>query len=344
MPLKIVRRHKSPYWYLRGTIRGIAVDESTQVTERAAAEEIRIRRETELLERSIHGQRQTATFLEAAIMYMENGGSTRFMRPVVDYFGTTLLSKIDQTAIDRAAMALYQDAKPSTRNRQLYTPVSAVLAHAAKRGLCERIAIERPRQPKGRERWLTPDEAERLIGACSGHLKPLVVFMLYTGARVSEAIYLRWHEVDLPRAHVTFLDTKNNEDRGVTLHSRVVAELANLEHRSGAVFRRPDGLPYTRKNNAGGQIKTAFNGACRRAGIQNFRPHDCRHTWATWHYAENRNLPALMKLGGWKSERMVLRYAHVNVADLAASIEALPWGKSGERQKSTLKKQRKSNR
>ena len=41
----------------------------------------------------------------------------------------------------------------------------------------------------------------------------------------------------------------------------------------------------------------------------------------------NRDLGALIRLGGWKSEKMVLRYAHVNVGELAHTIERLPWGK-----------------
>jgi integrase len=131
---------------------------------------------------------------------------------------------------------------------------------------------------------------------------------------------LEWREVDLAAAHVTFLDTKNGEDRGVPLHARLVNELRALRHLQGRVFRTNSGRPYAEKNNAGGQIKTAFRGACRRAGIEDFSPHDCRHTWATWHYAANRDIVALMKLGGWKSERMVLRYAHVNVSQLAPSI------------------------
>jgi integrase len=109
-----------------------------------------------------------------------------------------------------------------------------------------------------------------------------------------------------------------------------VLELSKLPHRTGAVFRRPDGQPYRRKLEGGGQIKTAFKGACRRAGIDDFSPHDCRHTWATWHYAANRDLPALMTLGGWKSEKMVLRYTHVNVGHLAQSIAALPWDDPGK--------------
>src|SRR5262249_26888653 len=126
-----------------------------------------------------------------------------------------------------------------------------------------------------------------------------------------------------------FLDTKNGDARGVPLHPRLVDALGAVGHRSGAVFRRPDGQPYGQRTYGGGPIKTAFKGACRRAGITNFTPHACRHTWATWHYAANRDLVALMQLGGWKSEKMVLRYTHMNVAQHAQSIGLLPWEKSG---------------
>jgi integrase len=196
--------------------------------------------------------------------------------------------------------------------------------------MCEFRRIERPKQPRSRVRWITPEEAERLIAASAKHLRPLLIFLLYTGARAAEALYLDWQQVDLRRGEVQFLDTKNGEARGVPLHPRVAETLATLTGRSGSVFRRPNGKPYSPKADGGGQIKTGFRGACRRAGITDFSPHDCRHTWATWHYAANRDLPALMKLGGWKSEKMVLRYAHVNVGHLAQTIAALPWGNSGK--------------
>lgn len=67
-----------------------------------------------------------------------------------------------------------------------------------------------------------------------------------------------------------------------------------------------------------------------RAGIADFTPHDCRHTWATWRYAANRDLGALQKLGGWKSVKMVMRYAHVNVDELAHTIAKLPGGELGK--------------
>jgi integrase len=332
MPLKLKRRPSRPFWYIHGTVRGISIRESTGVADQKAAEAIRARREWEIIQRSVFGAEATATFVAAAVSYLEAGGERTYLKPIIARIGSMPLAKIDQTMIEQTARALYPDGAAATLNRQAFTPIAAVLNHAAKRGMCAHRVIERPAQPKGRVRWITFDEAEQLLDACAAHLRPLVMFLLGTGARMSEALDLEWRELDLAAAHVTFLDTKNGDHRGVPLHARLVQELRGLRHQQGRVFRTNVGLPYAAKDGAGGQIKTAFTGACRRAGITDFSPHDCRHTWATWHYAANRDIIGLMKLGGWKSERMVLRYAHVNVSQLAPSIDA---GLAGWSTKST---------
>jgi integrase len=341
MPLRLVRRPRSPNWIIRGTLRGIRVEESTGTDNKKVVQEVRAKREGEILAQSIYGRRATATFAQAALSYLENRGNKRFLDKVISYFGTTALAKIDQDAIDIGSRKVYPKAAGATRDRQFYTPASAVLKHAAKRGWCSPIIMERPERPPGRVRWITPKQADQLIGACNGQLRPLVIFLLYTGARIGEALWLNWSDVDLARGHVTFpIDpndrrrTKNNEPRGVPLHPRVRAALANLPHRAGELFRCPNGTPYERlrdenDTSAGGRIKKAFAGACRRAGIKHFTPHDCRHTWATWHYAKNRDLLALQKLGGWKTLAMVTRYAHVNVEELAHTIDNLPWNEAG---------------
>lgn len=330
MPLKLVRRHGSPFFYLRGAVRGLCVDESTRTVDRKAAEQIRIKREAELLDQSIHGHRAVITFAGAAVSYMEETGNTRFLTPIIHLFGTKKLGAIGQAEIDAMAAKLYSGRSPATINRQAIGPAVAVLNHAARKGWCDKPIIGRRKEPDGRVRWITPEEADRLLAAASAHLKPLLTFMLLEGSRLSEALYLDWRDVDLRRAHVTFPQTKNGEARGVPLHPVVVAALANLGHREGAVFLTNRGKPYEPKGDdeGGGQIKTAFNGACRRAEIDNFTPHDCRHTWATWTYAATRDLLGLQRLGGWKSLKMVERYAHVNVSNLAPMIEAISWGKS----------------
>jgi integrase len=253
MSIRLVRRPKSPNWIIRGTLRGVRVEESTGTDNKKIAEEIRAKREAEILAQSVYGRRATATFAEAALSYLENGGNKRFLDNVISYFGTTALAKIDQDAIDVGARKVYPNARGATRDRQFYTPASAVIKHAAKRGWCSQIVMERPEKPPGRVRWISPKQADQLIEACNEQLRPLVIFLLYTGARIGEALWLNWSDVDLARGHVIFpIDpsdgrrTKNNEARGVPLHPRVCAALANLPHRDGEVFRRPDGLCPTR--------------------------------------------------------------------------------------------------
>lgn len=338
MSLKLVKRPKTPNWIMRGTVRGQSIEESTGTPDRKLAEEIRIKRENEILTESVHGKQATVTFAHAVADYVENsGGSKRFLVPILGHFKTTLLRSIDQDAIDVAAKKLYPNASPSTRNRQVYAPVSVILHYAARKGWCATPHIARPKQSKGVVRWITPEEADKLIDSCAPHMRPLVVFLLYTGARAGEALWLNWSNIDLVKRQVTFPRTKNGSPRSVPLHPRVIQELLSIKHRKGEVFLGPKGIPFARPKpgnesdtSAGTRIKTAFAGACRRAGILDFTPHCCRHTWATWHYQANRDLTKLQELGGWKTVSMVLRYAHTNVDQHAESIDKLPWGKSGE--------------
>ena len=334
MPLKLTQRSGTPFWYLRGTVRGLSIRESTGTADRAQAEEIRALREAELVKRSVHGDKGTRTFPEAVLSYLEAGGEGKHLKALMERFRTTPLAQIGQAAIDDAAKALKPGASPATLNRHIYTPMAAVLHHAARTPWCDKPVISRPAQPKGRVRWITHEEADRLIGAAKD-IKPLVIFLLATGARLSEALYLDWRQVDLIRGQVQFLDTKNGGDRGVPLHSRAITALQALPHRQGAVFRHhygrikkdgskgPLGPAYAdRGGEGGGQVKRAWATMVKNAGIADFTPHDCRHTWATWHYQANRDLGALMELGGWKSPDMVLRYAHTNSGQHAASVEA----------------------
>ena len=56
----------------------------------------------------------------------------------------------------------------------------------------------------------------------------------------------------------------------------------------------------------------AWKKALKRAGVENFRWHDLRHTWASWHVQNGTSLQELQQLGGWSSFEMVLRYAHLS--------------------------------
>lgn len=352
MPLKLVRRPKSPNWIMRGTVRGQSIEETTGTSDKEAAEAIRIQREKELLDESVYGKKATVTFAEAALDYIEHGdGETRFLKPLADHFGTTPLRNIGQHEIDLAAKKLLPKASNATRNRQVYTPMSAILRHAAGNQWCTVPNLKRPKQPEGKVTWMSPKEADKLIDACAPHLRPLVVFMIYTGARAGEAVWLDWSNVNLDMKQVTFPKTKNGKPRSVPLHPRVIMELRKSNRRVGAVFLTHKCVPYEHPDpdkdadtSAGTRISSAFKTACKRAGlgwtvpgkddkprfVTNITPHVCRQTWATWHYQANRDLTKLQELGGWKTLAMVMRYAHTNVETHSDSINALPWGKSGE--------------
>jgi hypothetical protein len=63
--------------------------------------------------------------------------------------------------------------------------------------------------------------------------------------------------------------------------------------------------------------------ALKRAGIENFRWHDLRHTWASWHVQQGTPLHALQELGGWETAEMVRRYAHFSAEHLAPYADRL---------------------
>ncbi|WP_352518085.1 site-specific integrase [Mesorhizobium sp. M0046] len=330
MNLAVISKSGRKYLYLRGTINGKRYDESTGTSNRRIAEAYRAKREREIHLEAINGETATATFEQAVAYYLEQGGDRRFIDPLLEHFSGKWLSQIKQEQIDRAATKLYPRSKGSTRNRQVYSPMSAVLNCSARLGWCQPPHINRPRAEPTRTRWLSKTEAAKLISSAAPHLRPLLSFLFLTGARIGEALSLEWSNIDLVRGQVQFINTKNGTSRGMPLHWSLVWELARLKNREGKVFRRADDQPYVAPGaygiddkSAGSRIKTAFRTALRRAGVTDFRPHDCRHTWATWHYIANRDVSALMRLGGWKTMSMVMRYAHVNVAELKHTIDAL---------------------
>jgi integrase len=61
----------------------------------------------------------------------------------------------------------------------------------------------------------------------------------------------------------------------------------------------------------------AWRAALKRAGIQDFRWHDLRHTWASWHVQNGTPIHVLQELGGWSDLDMVKRYAHLSPQHLS---------------------------
>ena len=148
---------------------------------------------------------------------------------------------------------------------------------------------------------------------------------------MAEALELEWQDIDLAGGKAILWPnmTKARTRRLVHLSPRVVAALAALPNREGRVIRRPDGKPYAdRHRQGGGQVKTAWRAALRRARLDpTLRPHDLRHTWASWHYVLYKDLLRLRVEGGWASVALVERYAHLMPDHHAEAIKG--WHRLG---------------
>lgn len=338
MPLRVVRRKGTRILWITGTIEGRRIRESTGTDNPELAEIKRADREARLFKDAVAGLRPSVPFSRAVESYLsfESRGAAqvRIVTRLATVLGTRLARDIDQADADRArAMLCPSNAAPATIIRHVVSPLTSVLRHAARRGWCERPELQWPRVKPTRFSFLLPDQAEVLIGHAVPHLKPIITFMLCTGARTGETLRLDWMDVDLAGAKATFWEgeTKTGARRLVSLPPRAVATLACLPRREGRVFLRDDGLPFTLRADGGGALRSGWATACRLAGLPGrerpkqpgrspaasgaFRPdhtpHSCRHTFATWHYAVHRDLLLLARDVGWASTTMAERYAHI---------------------------------
>lgn len=165
-----------------------------------------------------------------------------------------------------------------------------------------------------RDRWLTREEAERLIRVCPPHLAALVRFALATGCRTSEITGLEWNRVDLDRRTAWLNQTKNGTPRGVPLNEDAVEVLREQIGKSLTHCFTFRGEPWKWQ-----VTNSAWHTALVAAGISNFRFHDLRHTWASWHRQAGTSCDELKDLGGWKSREMVDRYAKYGTEHLAVA-------------------------
>ena len=146
-----------------------------------------------------------------------------------------------------------------------------------------------------------------------------MLFALATGLRQGNITGLTWDRVDLSRRIITIEhgDTKNGEALGVPLNDLA---LSVLERQSGGHPTRV----FTYQGKPIRQVNTkAWKNAVKRAGIKDYRWHDLRHTWASWLRQNDVPTWVLQELGGWKSEVMVRRYAHMSVKHLQPYADQL---------------------
>ncbi len=240
-------------------------------------------------------------------------------------WGGVLLDELSIEDID-----LYR-AESSETGRVQFNRVLATLNHmytkAIEYGDAEKHPIPtllkmRFKESKGREIFLTPEQAETLIQACTDHLRPIVITALHTGMRKSEILQLRVGEnVDLAGRRIILHEgmTKTGQRRELPIDDTLAESLKGVlagKQVGDYVFSTKAGKPY-------GNIKRAFASAKKKAGLDDLSFHDLRHTYASQLVMSGVDLYAVGRLLGHTNAKMTQRYAHLSPDYMAKAVSVL---------------------
>ena len=326
----LYRRKDSPYWWVDVVLPdGRRVCKSTRLKILEDAEEYLIRLKAEAYEAARTGIPAERNWQDAVVQYLEDSVGKRSLdydkahfQKLDPYLRGYQLRDISMSAL----RPFIQDRKLNdgvangTINRALEVVRHVLNVARDDWGWIARVPkIRMLKEPKRRVRFLTEEEADRLILALPEHMVPVVRYALATGCRMSEILRLDWNHVAFDR-RVSWLDpgaTKNGEGHGVPLNRDAILALRSVQGQH-------ERWCFTYRGKRMEAIGSAWKRSLKRTGIENFRFHDLRHTWASWHVMSGTSLQELMELGGWKSYEMVLRYAHLapeHLSDAAARIE-----------------------
>lgn len=193
--------------------------------------------------------------------------------------------------------------------------------------------VEMPHEEKHDPRWITKAQFAKLCKELPPHAAAIARFAVATGLRQANIFGLKWENVSR---------------RSVTLHSRETktrqAQSVPLNADSQAVLKGQSGLhrEFVFTDHRGrapvASIKTTWLKATKRAGLEGFRFHDLRHTWAAWHVLAGTPPIILKELGGWSSLAMVERYGHLNPSHLSDWADNSSIGGSKRKRKRGRKK------
>jgi integrase len=188
-----------------------------------------------------------------------------------------------------------------------------------------------------RVRWLRPEEELLVLETMPSPFWEIAKLAATTLMRLTEIRCLRREQVYLDQGVVQLPRAKGGA-RSVVLSAaaqKILREALQRSRKSEWVFPGPNDEPYSRVH-----VSRVFRKAARAAGLKDFHFHDLRHHGATMALNAGFSAPIVMALGGWKTERMMRRYAAVTDRTLRAAAEAV----SGSEVDSPRRKRPRSDR
>ena len=323
-------------YYLDFRCNGVRVRESTKSGNLKVANDMMAVRRAEVLAGRFNlPVVRRLTFEDAARAYLEwaavNKASAAddrcFLAKMGREFEGMQLAKIAPFHIEKLkASLLAGGASKATANRHLAC-LSGVYHRMIEAG---RYSGENPvrkvkrlREPPGRVRYLTDEEAEKLRAACSAELWDAVLFAMETGLRAGEQFGLKWANVDRAGRIIHVEHSKNGRRRDVPMSESVQRIVEGLcqTRRGEFVFSRVKGKARGQRHQE--CMRDAWKAARRRAGIADLRWHDLRHHFASRLTARGASVFVLQELMGHASLSMTRRYAHLAPGAHRQAIELL---------------------
>ncbi len=325
-------------WWMRFSIQGKQIRRSTGTSDRKLADRVFKKVLGEIAEGDwfdkLPGEEKTLSELFAK--YLEehskpNKSGKSYVRDraiaermVKEFCDATLAEISAEQIFEYKKKRRSQDVAPATLNKELsflrHALEMAVVWEWLETNPATRIPREKVRNRM--ERWLTPEEEERLLAVCPEWLRDMVVFALNTGFRKGEILSLTWKQIDWTREAIIFWEQKNSGRDTVPINPAAIQVLKKKSsiRRLGCdlVFHTSNGTKYLARN-----VHEAFVTACKKAGVENFRFHDLRHTFATRLVHAGVDLYTVQRVGRWRSLSMVMRYAHHSVESLRTGMEAV---------------------
>ena len=303
------------YWVRFTAPNGQRIRRSAGTGSKQEAQEFHDRLRTDFWRLHKLGDKPRRTWQDAAVQWLKDRDQKADLKRDVEklrwldqYFGGMYLDEISRPLIHQVAQTKKLATSPSTANRYLALIRAMLRAARDEWEWIDKIpAVRLYKEPKKRVRWITPNEAHKLLEQLPEHLADMAAFTLATGLRQRNVSYLRWEQVDLER-NIAWIHADQSKSRKAIAVPLIAEAQTVLLRRVGRhsvyVFTYQD-KPVERTSTR------AWQKALKRAGIEKFRWHDLRHTWASWHVQRGTSTQELMELGGWSSFEMVLRYAHL---------------------------------
>jgi integrase len=325
--MSLYRRTDSPYWWVKLSHNGRRIQQSSGTSDKLKAEEYHDKLKASLWDEARLGIKRPRSWKEAAIRWMRESTHKAtqsldllHLRWLDKHLGDLMLADINRDVIDRITQARLAEEVSNASVNRLLQCIRVILRRAVHdwEWLDRAPKIRFLHEPTRRVRWLTREQAERLIVELPEHLAAMVRFSLETGLRKSNVTKLKWSQVDLEnrKAWIHADQAKSRKAIGVPLSSTAVVVLRQqLGKHPEYVFTYKGKAPVFQVNGK------AWKAALARVGIKDFRWHDLRHTWASWHVQAGTPLFVLQELGAWESTEMVRRYAHLSIDHLSGYVD-----------------------